>query len=86
MSKELAKKALECVEIKVDLVKLGELVIDDVIEKALDKVVADTATPFDDGAKALVWPILEREAKKLLADKVKDLEEIIAKKLEELKV
>ena len=85
MSKELVKKAVECVEVKINFVKLGELLIDDVIEAALDKVVANTDTPFDDQAKALIWPILEKEAKEILAEKVKDLEAIIAKKIEEIK-
>lgn len=84
-NKEIVKKALDCVEIKVNLAGLGEILIDDVIEKALDKVVADTSTPFDDQAKAMIWPILEKEAKELLAKKAKDLEEVIKKKLDELK-
>lgn len=85
MSKELVKKAIECVEFKVNLVKLSEIIIDDVIEKALDKVVEDTSTPFDNAAKAMIWPILEKEGKKLLAEKIVELEAIIKAKLDELK-
>lgn len=85
MSKELVKKALECIEVKIDLAKLGGVLIDDVIEKALDKVVADSANPIDDAIKAMIWPVLEAEAKKLLAEKAAELEAAIKAKIDELK-
>jgi hypothetical protein len=78
-SKEIAKKALGCVEFKVNFAGLGEIVIDDVIEAALDKIVADSTNPFDNAAKNLLWPILEKEAKALLAVKAVELEEAIKK-------
>ena len=85
MSKELIQKALDCVVVKVDLVKLGDVVIDDVIEKALDKLVADSSNPFDNAAKQMLWPLLEKEAKNILAEKAAELEAAIQKKIDELK-
>lgn len=85
MSKELVNKVLDCVEVKVNLQKLGEIVIDDVIEKALDKVVADTKNTFDDSGKAMLWPLIEKEAKELLAEKAAQLEAAIKKKIDDLR-
>lgn len=86
MNKQVVTKVLDCVELKINLEKLlGEVLLDDVIGAALDKVVADTANPFDDAAKAMLWPVLEKEAKALIALKSKELEEAIAKKIAELK-
>jgi hypothetical protein len=44
-------------------------VIDQVLEPALDKIVADSANPYDDMAKAALYPVLE----KALKDKVGEL-------------
>lgn len=84
-TKEILKHALACVELKIDLNKLASVIIDDVIEKALDAVVAKSDNKFDDAAKAMIWPILEKEVKELIAVKVVVLEAEIKKKIDELK-
>lgn len=84
-TKKLAKSALECVEVKIDLNKLAAVLIDEVLEPALDKVVKDSANPVDDAVKAMIYPVLEKEIKELIAKKVVVLEEEIKKKLDELK-
>ena len=47
--------------IKVKPVAMG--IIDDVLEPAIDKIVADTKNPFDDMLKKAVYPMLEAEIK-----------------------
>ena len=51
---------------------LADGLLDNVIEPLLDKVVTSTATPFDDQAKVLIYPILEKELKKLIDSKIGD--------------
>ena len=68
-SKELGKKALAC----IDLEKLVDLLIKDIIFASLKKVVDDSENKFDDAAYAMVAPLLEAEAKKQLAKLVADL-------------
>lgn len=84
-TKNLAKKFLDCVELKVDTVKVVDIVIDDIIEEALNSVVAKTGTLLDDSAKALIWPILEKELKNLAYAKAKLLEDIIKEKINSVK-
>ena len=47
----------------------------DVLDEALDKVVADTKNPYDDMAKASLYPLIEAELLKVIEDKL-DLEKI----------
>jgi hypothetical protein len=50
-------------------INLGGLIADQLdlaLEPALDKVVADTANPFDDMLKAAVYPTLREELQKLI--------------------
>lgn len=49
-----------------------EDLLDAVLEPALDKLVKDTSTPFDDMAKQAVYPVLKQEL-------VKALDAILAK-------
>lgn len=49
---------------------LADGLLDHVLEPVLDKVVANTATPFDDQAKALIWPVVEKELKELIDEKI----------------
>lgn len=67
--KQIASKVVEC----IDFAKLTNLVIDDVLEASLDKVVAESNTPWDDQIKALVWPLLEKEVKEQVAKAVEKL-------------
>jgi len=50
--------------------------ISEVIDEALDKVVADSANPYDNMAKASLWPLLEKEALKVVEEKM-DLTKIL---------
>lgn len=84
-AKDLAKLALGAIEIKIDLKELSHGLIDDVLEPALQKVVDDSANPFDNAAMSMLYPILEGEIKKLIDAKVAELEAAIAKKIEEIK-
>lgn len=43
-------------------------VLDDVLEPALKKVVADTSNPFDDVLMASVYPVLEEKLKEEVAE------------------
>ena len=54
---------------------MSEMVCE-VLDEALDKVVKDTANPYDDMAKASLWPLLEGEAKKVIEDKL-DLSKLL---------
>jgi len=47
--------------------------IDMVLEPALQKVVENTATPFDDVAKAALYPVLREELGKLLEKYVNNI-------------
>ena len=49
-----------------------EDLLDAVLEPALDKLVKDTSTPFDDMAKQAVYPVLKQEL-------IKALDAILAK-------
>jgi hypothetical protein len=49
---------------------LADGLLDQVIDPVLDKVVASTENTFDDSAKALLWPMIEKELKKLIDEKV----------------
>jgi hypothetical protein len=86
MNNELVNKVLDCVEVKINLAGIGNILIDDVIEKSLDKIVADTTNPYDDQFKAMLWPMLEKEAKEIMAVKVAELEKLIADKIAAIKI
>lgn len=70
MKVDLKKIALD----SIDLNKLGGAIIDEVLEKALDEIVLKTKTTLDDSAKTLLYPILEAEMKKKLAEFVAKLQ------------
>lgn len=65
----LVKKALSC----IDLVGLSNIVIDDVIDAAISKAVAESENKIDDAAVALILPIVKVEVKKFIAAKVAEL-------------
>lgn len=78
MKKRFFKLIVKYVNIKgllKDLVK-------EELDELLSKAVASTKTPFDDMAKASLWPVIEEEADKLIEEKV-DLEKIFGLKEEQ---
>lgn len=70
------KKFVDIVLKNVNLPGLLFDTIDEVLEPALDKIVADSKNPFDDMAKASLYPLLEKELKELAQKKY---DEFIAK-------
>jgi hypothetical protein len=76
MKDKLIRLLIESVDVKGLAVGL----IDEIIEEALNKVVADSSNKIDDMIMATLWPVLEIEIKKLIEDKL-DLKKIL--KLEE---
>jgi hypothetical protein len=85
IGKDLAKVIVDSVEVKIDLKKIVDGVIDDVVEKALDEVVKDTANPWDDSAKATLWPLLEPKLKELAEQQAAKVEEALKKLIDDLK-
>ena len=72
MKEELLKVLVS----SIDLKKMATGLIDEVIEEALKKVVADSSNPIDDMVMATLWPVLEKEIKKLIEEKL-DLSKIL---------
>jgi len=72
----MKKELLELLVASIDLKKLANGLVDEVVQKALEKVVADSANPIDDVIMAALWPVLEKEVKKLIEEKL-DLAKIL---------
>lgn len=70
---DFKEKALKILKDNVNLQGIAFDVIDDVLEEALKKVVADSSNPFDDMLMASVYPVLEKELKELIEKKFKEL-------------
>lgn len=85
IGKDLAEVALESVEIKIDLVKLGDGILDKVVEKALDEVVADSKNTWDDQAKAFLWPYLQPKLKLIMDSELTKVQKQIDDKIAALK-
>lgn len=66
----LVKKALGL----IDLVGLSNIVIDDLLEVAIKNAVEKSENKIDDAAVALILPIVKSEVKKLIAEKVAELQ------------
>lgn len=77
----MKEKVLKVLAQSIDLKGLANGLIDEVIEEALKKVVADSSNTFDDMAMAALWPVLEKEVKKMVEEKL-DLANIL--KLDEV--
>jgi hypothetical protein len=74
---EAYKKALlEAVVESINLKKLGSALVDNVVEQAIKDAVAKTKTPIDDMAFAALWPVLEKELKDKIEEKL-DLKKIL---------
>ena len=65
--KEALLKAL--VE-SIDLKKLANAIVDEVIQASLEKVVKDSSNTIDDTLMPLIWPLLEKEVKEEIEDKL----------------
>jgi acetyl-CoA carboxylase alpha subunit len=72
----MKEKLLPILVESIDLKKLANGIIDEVIEEALKKVVADSSNTIDDMVMASLWPLLEKEVKKLVEEKL-DLGKIL---------
>lgn len=59
----------------INLSGIAAGIIDEVLEEALNKVVADSSNPFDDMLMESVYPILEKELKALINEKLSGLNE-----------
>lgn len=49
---------------------LADGLLDNVVEPTLDKIVEDSANPWDNQAKAILYPLFEKELKKLIDAKI----------------
>jgi hypothetical protein len=85
IGKDLAHVALDSIEIKIDLVKLGDGILDQVVEKALDEVVKDSANIWDDQAKAFLWPYLQPKLKEVVEKELGKIQKDFEAKLAEVK-
>ncbi|MBP6952766.1 MAG: hypothetical protein KBC28_11360 [Alphaproteobacteria bacterium] len=65
----LIKKAIKC----IDLVELSNLLLDDVVEVAINNAVAKSENKIDDAVVAMILPIVKAEIKKLISEKVEEL-------------
>jgi hypothetical protein len=61
--KVTAQEVKDC----VDAERLAKLIVDELLEKALDKVVESTENSWDNAAKAMLFPLVAPELKKLIA-------------------
>jgi hypothetical protein len=75
---EIKNAALNAIVDSIDLKKLVSSLIDNVVEEALKKVVADSENTFDDVAFAALWPSLEKQIHKLIEEHL-DLKKILIK-------
>lgn len=71
------------IKLKIEIKPVVHKIIDQVIEPALDKLVADTKTQFDDIAKASVYPGLEAKAKEVIDEKIEELKAKIPESLKD---
>jgi hypothetical protein len=63
-------QVLELVVKYLDLKGLVKEVIAEVADEALKKAVADSENTYDDMAYAALWPVMEKEALKLIDEKL----------------
>lgn len=84
-TKEIVKLLDESIQIKIDLKKIKDGLIDKVVEPALQKLVDDTANPLDNVLKAAIAPSLEKALKDMLDKEIDKLEAAIKAKLDAIK-
>jgi len=76
MLKSIAKFILKFVNVKGMLLEL----VDEKLEKEIDRIVAKTSNSWDDSAKALIYPVLEKELLEVINEL--DLEALLGLKEE----
>ena len=62
------------IKVSVKIKPVVDSLIDEVLEPALDKIVADSRNPFDNMLKASVYPALEKEMKEFAEKKIQELQ------------
>ena len=72
---EVSDKVKALAKASFNLKGFSHGVIDEILEEALKKVVADSSNPFDDILMASVYPVLEAELKKKLDELIDKLYE-----------
>jgi len=71
MEKEEMKEKLKEIAVKnFNVVGFGSDLLDLILEPALEKMVSDSANPYDDVAKDALYPVLAPLLKKVLEEKV----------------
>ena len=71
-------KILKLIIKYVDLKGMVKELINEVADEALQKVVDDTKTPFDNMAKDSMWPVLEEKLGERIDEKL-DLSKLLKK-------
>lgn len=72
----MKEKLLKVLLASIDLKALANGIVDEVIQEALEKVVKDSANTIDDTLMPLIWPLLEKEVKKLIDENL-DLSKLL---------
>ena len=67
---DLSDKLKASVKARFDFKGFSDDIIDEILEPALKKVVADSGNPFDDMLMAAIYPVLEAELKKLISESI----------------
>ena len=74
MDKEVMKEKLKEIALKnFNIAGFGVDLLDLILEPALEEMVKDSSNPYDDMAKAALYPVLAPILKKLLEEKVAEL-------------
>lgn len=73
---DIKKAALEIVVESIDLKKLATGIVDQVLEEAIKNAVAKSENKIDDVVAPMLWPLIEKEVKQLIEDKL-DLRKIL---------
>jgi len=72
---EVKEVALKIVKKNINIGGIAFDIIDEVLEEALKKVVADSSNKLDDMLMASIYPLLEKELKALISKKIGELME-----------
>ena len=76
----MKEKILKLILDSVDFDKLSIGLIDNILDEALQKVVDNSKNPFDNAAKAYLYPLLSEEVKKLISKEIEELKEKVLAK------
>lgn len=67
--KVIGKELLGC----IDLAKVSDIIVDEIVVAEINKVVADSSNKFDDAAAGILLPILVPQLKALIASEIAKL-------------